>query len=229
MFTGWTNQMTSWIGAKKTQSPSEPGSASPSNAEGQLPENTTPTSNEGEAASVVADGEQQNKGIELFNSMKSQMTNWSFGFGPLSKGKETKEKEEESAAADQTEEPTESAAAETAKPVEEGTEGEEDKDKETFGSGLEEVSTKALQGAKTFGNFFVSAVSKAGKTVTEAGAKIKKTVEETSLLTEFNKEQEAFIKSKNKAGEALPPWVGYPEEDALMKKFFPFQRIGAIS
>ena len=45
--------------------------------------------------------------------------------------------------------------------------------------GLEEVSTKALQGAKTFGNFFVSAVSKAGKTVTEAGAKIKKTVEET--------------------------------------------------
>ena len=153
MFTGWTNQMTSWIGAKKTQSPSEPGSASPSNAEGQLPENTTPTSNgkdkrnifslryyllwctEGEAASVVADGEQQNKGIELFNSMKSQMTNWSFGFGPLSKGKEAKEKEEEPAADDQTEEPTESAAAETAKSVEEGTEGEEDKDKETFGSG----------------------------------------------------------------------------------------------
>ena len=39
-----------------------------------------------------------------------------------------------------------------------------------------------------------------------------------SLLTEFNKEQEAFIKSKNKAGEALPPWVGYPEEDALKEE-----------
>ena len=49
----------------------------------------------------------------------------------------------------------------------------------TCDSGLEEVSNKAMQGARTIGRFFVSAVSKAGKTVTEAGAKIKKTVEET--------------------------------------------------
>lgn len=40
------------------------------------------------------------------------------------------------------------------------------------------VSTKALQGAKTFGSFLYSAVNKAGKTVSEAGAKIKKTVGE---------------------------------------------------
>lgn len=45
--------------------------------------------------------------------------------------------------------------------------------------GLEEVSNKAMQGARSIGSFFASAVSKAGKTVTEAGAKIKKTVEET--------------------------------------------------
>ena len=49
----------------------------------------------------------------------------------------------------------------------------------TCDSGLEEVSNKAMQGARTIGSFFFSAVSKAGKTVTEAGAKIKKTVEET--------------------------------------------------
>ena len=37
-----------------------------------------------------------------------------------------------------------------------------------------------------------------------------------SILSEFNKEQEAFIKSKNKNMEgALAPWVGYPDEDAL--------------
>ena len=36
-----------------------------------------------------------------------------------------------------------------------------------------------MQGARTISSFFASAVSKAGKTVTEAGAKIKKTVEET--------------------------------------------------
>jgi hypothetical protein len=40
------------------------------------------------------------------------------------------------------------------------------------------VSTKALQGAKSIGNFLFSAVNKAGKTVSEASAKIKKTVEE---------------------------------------------------
>lgn len=40
------------------------------------------------------------------------------------------------------------------------------------------VSNKALAGAKTLGNFLYSAVNKAGKTVSEAGAKIKKTVEE---------------------------------------------------
>lgn len=38
-----------------------------------------------------------------------------------------------------------------------------------------------MQGARSIGSFFASAVSKAGKTVTEAGAKIKKTVEETVI------------------------------------------------
>lgn len=38
------------------------------------------------------------------------------------------------------------------------------------------VSTKALQGAKSIGSFLYSAVNKAGKTVSEAGTKIKKTV-----------------------------------------------------
>lgn len=40
------------------------------------------------------------------------------------------------------------------------------------------VSTKAVQGAKSIGNFLFSAVNKAGETVSKAGAKIKKTVEE---------------------------------------------------
>lgn len=40
------------------------------------------------------------------------------------------------------------------------------------------VSTKALAGAKSLGGFLYSAVNKAGKTVVEASAKIKKTVEE---------------------------------------------------
>nr|CAD7411413.1 unnamed protein product [Timema cristinae] len=49
------------------------------------------------------------------------------------------------------------------------------------------VSTKALQGAKSIGNFLFSAVNKAGKTVSEASAKIKKTVEENAIHSEFCK------------------------------------------
>ncbi|OAD55430.1 hypothetical protein WN48_04687 [Eufriesea mexicana] len=48
-----------------------------------------------------------------------------------------------------------------------------------------EFSTKALAGAKTLGGFLYSAVNKAGKTVVEAGAKIKKTVEENVSNTNF--------------------------------------------
>lgn len=40
------------------------------------------------------------------------------------------------------------------------------------------MQSKALAGAKSFGSFLYSAVNKAGKTVSEASAKIKKTVEE---------------------------------------------------
>lgn len=47
------------------------------------------------------------------------------------------------------------------------------------------VSTKALQGAKSIGSFLYSAVNKAGKTVSEAGAKIKKTVGENVSIIIF--------------------------------------------
>jgi hypothetical protein len=42
-----------------------------------------------------------------------------------------------------------------------------------------------------------------------------------SLLGEFNKEQEAFIKEKQgKTSEAaVPPWVGCPNEESLKEEF----------
>ncbi|XP_025834405.1 synapse-associated protein 1 isoform X2 [Agrilus planipennis] len=91
----------------------------------------------------------------------------------------------------------------------------EDKDGQ-FGN----VQSKAIAGAKSFGSFLYSAVNKAGKTVSEAGAKIKKTVEENSILGEFNKEQEAFVKQQQQgdASSALPPWVGSPNEESLKEE-----------
>ena len=51
-----------------------------------------------------------------------------------------------------------------------------------------------------------------------------------SLLTEFNKEQEAFIKAKGgKGGEALPPWVGYPEEEKLKEEILSLSTVSILN
>ncbi|XP_076262701.1 synapse-associated protein 47kD isoform X2 [Rhynchophorus ferrugineus] len=90
-------------------------------------------------------------------------------------------------------------------PTEENKEGQ-------FGN----VQSKALAGAKSFGNFLYSAVNKAGKTVTEAGAKINVI---NNILGEFNKEQESFVKNKaNSSSTALPPWVGCANEESLKEE-----------
>ncbi|CAG0896763.1 unnamed protein product, partial [Darwinula stevensoni] len=85
---------------------------------------------------------------------------------------------------------------------------------------IAEVSNRALQGAKNLGSFLFSAVNKAGKTMSEAGAKLKKTVEENSILGEFNKEQEAFLKEKSHEGGdiGVAPWVGYADEETLKEQ-----------
>lgn len=81
------------------------------------------------------------------------------------------------------------------------------------------MGEKASASAKSVGSFFGTAFSKASASVKEASTKIKETVEKTPILNEFNKEQEAFIKAKGgKTGEALPPWVGYPNEEKLKEE-----------
>jgi len=106
---------------------------------------------------------------------------------------------------------------------------EDDEAKAGFASGLasmnlSDMSSRASASAKSVGSsvgsFFGSAFSKASQSVKDAGSKIKESVEKNPLLTEFNKEQEAFLKEAGgrKAGEALPPWVGYPQEDRLKEE-----------
>lgn len=97
---------------------------------------------------------------------------------------------------------------------------------EGFGLNLSAVQGRASASAKSVGSFFSTAFSKAGASVKEASSKIKESVEKNemeiryqTLLSEFNKEQEAFIKAKGgKGGEALPPWVGYPDEEGLKEE-----------
>jgi len=176
--------------------------------------------------------------LEMLSSVKNQMSGWlSMGVPGLRKGDEppaegqdTGKPEAESPASEksvkgspveQKEDDDSSATGGADSDVaasEPGTPAEDKESGQAFGGA---VSTKALQGAKSLGNFLFSAVNKAGKTVSEAGAKIKKTVEENSLLGEFNKEQEAFIKEKQgkMSDAAVPPWVGCPNEESLKEEF----------
>ncbi|XP_046984757.1 synapse-associated protein 1-like isoform X2 [Schistocerca americana] len=240
MFSGLTNQVSSWMGgtAKKDGDPqkSEEENLSPHAVENDVISNTE--------AENKKDSPTKGSKLEMLGNVKSQMTSWlgSGVLGGLRKGdpsdpnattgqqpsdqssdpaqqtstsekpaqdttQETKEDDDSSATGGAD---SDVAASEPGTPVEDKEGGQ------PFGA----VSTKALQGAKSIGSFLFSAVNKAGKTVSEASAKIKKTVEENSLLGDFNKEQESFIKEKQSKGAepAFPPWVGCANEESLKEE-----------
>ncbi|XP_060817115.1 synapse-associated protein of 47 kDa-like isoform X3 [Bombus pascuorum] len=233
MFTGLTNQVSTWMGKKGEDAGTE------------LPtEEKLPTGTEG--------GEDLDRKDSPTRSMlvgvKSQMTGWfSGGIPGLSRGAgqggdgesqagkpmngAQMAQNTESTVAEQTKDddasswtnlseavstvPRATGGADSGPASLEGSPSEDKEGQQAFGG----VSTKALAGAKTLGGFLYSAVNKAGKTVVEAGAKIKKTVEENRLVAELNKEQEAFIANKHtEKGEAVAPWVGAPNEDILREE-----------
>ncbi|CAH1229297.1 SYAP1 [Branchiostoma lanceolatum] len=86
------------------------------------------------------------------------------------------------------------------------------------------------QAAKAWGSFLVSVATSATKTATQQAKKVTKSVQqtakdlsETSILGDFQREQEKFLQEKqqirtevSRREAAVPPWVGYNEE-ATMK------------
>jgi len=68
-------------------------------------------------------------------------------------------------------------------------------------------------------NFFSNFSSIVGKVANNASSAIKDKVS-TSMIGEFNKEQEQFIKNKGSDNEnnGLPPWIGYQDEEAMKGK-----------
>ncbi|XP_073679563.1 synapse-associated protein 1 isoform X2 [Garra rufa] len=77
-------------------------------------------------------------------------------------------------------------------------------------------------------NFASSATKKISESVAETAHTIKKTVEESNIdgiidktiLGDFQKEQEKFVQEKNakKTDAAVPPWVGYNEEETIQQQ-----------
>lgn len=86
--------------------------------------------------------------------------------------------------------------------------------------GKENVSQKAIDSAKNFGNFMFSFANKAGQTVSATAKQVKKTIESTNILSDFTKEQQEFIKEHggNIAQGAEPPWIGCEDEEEMKKQ-----------
>ncbi|XP_073959601.1 synapse-associated protein of 47 kDa-like isoform X2 [Choristoneura fumiferana] len=238
MFSGLTNQVSSWMGAAK----------------GDPQDEEVPTPTKEATAEPAAEGERQSPTkpggkLDLITNVQSKMTGW-LGSGIPIPGLRKNDAAPSEA--------TEAAPVEPAEPAEPKLEGKDDDDNSSATGGadsrpastggtpteeqpqgvgndhqgrkllsldaievpdMQELTTKAVAGAKSLGNFLYSAVNKAGAKVSEASAKIKKTVEENSILGEFNREQDAFIKGQaGGGGAATAPWVGAPNEAALKEE-----------
>ncbi|XP_034836081.1 synapse-associated protein of 47 kDa isoform X2 [Maniola hyperantus] len=238
MFSGLTNQVSSWMGAAK----------------GEPQDEEVPTPTKEAIAEAAAEVERQSPTkaggkLDLITNVKSQMTGW-LGSGIPIPGLRKNEVPPTDA--------TEPVPVEPAEPAEPKPEGKDDDDNSSATGGadsrpgstggtpteeqpagvgngpqsrkffavdaievpdMQQLTTKAVAGAKSLGSFLYSAVNKAGAKVSEASAKIKKTVEENSILGEFNREQDAFIKGQaGGGGAAVAPWVGAPNEAALKEE-----------
>ncbi|XP_071481440.1 synapse-associated protein 1-like [Diadema antillarum] len=80
-----------------------------------------------------------------------------------------------------------------------------------------EAAEAALNSAYNFGSFLFKKVS---DTATKTATLIQKTMEEQTIVGDFQKEQEKFMKEKHskRSEVALPPWVGYNEEEQMKEQ-----------
>jgi len=69
----------------------------------------------------------------------------------------------------------------------------------------------------TWGTSLSQAFNKVGKVATDYSKVVQETVYKAPMIADFNKEQEEFIKGKNKEQPAAP-WAGYQNEEELKKK-----------
>jgi len=70
---------------------------------------------------------------------------------------------------------------------------------------------------ETWGTSFSQAFNKVGKVATDYSKVVQETVYKAPMIADFNKEQEEFIRSKNKENPSAP-WAGYQDEEDLKAK-----------
>lgn len=102
---------------------------------------------------------------------------------------------------------------------EEGIDEEEAKDVgNSLEKDIEEVSQLAYHKAKDLGSYFINLGKSYSQQVVKSAQSLKEVIEEKTLIGEFSREQEKFVttnKKKVASDMAVPPWVGYNEEDVM--------------
>ncbi|XP_029459148.1 LOW QUALITY PROTEIN: synapse-associated protein 1 [Rhinatrema bivittatum] len=122
------------------------------------------------------------------------------------------------------EEERQESSEETMAPEERSEEAEENREPQEGGLLIDQA--KGL-GSYLF-NFATAATKKISESVTETAHTIKKSVEEGKLdglidktiIGDFQKEQEKFVQEQHikKSEAAVPPWVGYNEEETIQQQ-----------
>lgn len=78
------------------------------------------------------------------------------------------------------------------------------------------ATQKAIDSAKNFGSFLSSVANKAGQTVSSTAKQLKHSVESSSLLSDFTKEQQEFMKDHGGLAESADaPWIGCENVDEV--------------
>jgi len=71
-----------------------------------------------------------------------------------------------------------------------------------------------------------------GSTVLKSAQQLKQVVEEKSIIGNFTKEQDTFLtekRAKQRVEEAaVPPWVGYKEEEEMKKQILALSQVNLI-
>ncbi|XP_038077568.1 synapse-associated protein 1-like isoform X2 [Patiria miniata] len=100
----------------------------------------------------------------------------------------------------------------------------EEADKPSVKPELNITAEAAISSAKEWGSYLFNVAKEGTKKVTETAAKtatiIQKTVQEKTIVGDFKKEQDKFVKEKHskRAEAAVPPWVGYNEEEQMKEQ-----------
>ena len=75
------------------------------------------------------------------------------------------------------------------------------------------VAQKAAKGAQKFGTFLFSMANKAGQSVTQTAKQVKQAVENTSILSDYTREQQEFIREHGGSLQAARlPWEDCTDE-----------------